>query len=254
MILKTAGSQTITATDTVHGTLTGARPSRRSGRRQRLRGHDQLRQSRRGRHGGHGDRHRQGRVRQHRRQRTRICTRTVDLSHTDTKAAGLPASHMFAAADAGSYTSPAWCLKTAGTPDHHRDRLDRQCHHRRRQNQCRRGAGCRAWRSRPALRDPTWPARWARSPSPRRSITTTPSASGPNQYEGTVNLTRHRRHATGLPSSYPFTTGDAGSHTFQNVALKTAGSQTITATDPGRHAHRDRDTSMSSRPRSRISW
>jgi hypothetical protein len=34
----------------------------------------------------------------------------------------------------------------------------------------------------------------------------------------------------GLPASYPFTTADAGSHTF-TVTLKTAGSQSITATD-----------------------
>ena len=35
----------------------------------------------------------------------------------------------------------------------------------------------------------------------------------------------------GLPASYTFTTGDGGTHTFTNVALDTAGSQSITATD-----------------------
>ena len=58
-----------------------------------------------------------------------------------------------------------------------------------------------------------------------------PVGSGPNQYKGTVDLSDTDHQATGLPSSYPFTSGDAGSHTFNNVILKTAGSQTITATD-----------------------
>ena len=58
-----------------------------------------------------------------------------------------------------------------------------------------------------------------------------PVASGPNEYKGTVNLSDTDSLATGLPSSYPFTTGDAGSHTFNSVVLKTAGSQSITATD-----------------------
>jgi hypothetical protein len=35
----------------------------------------------------------------------------------------------------------------------------------------------------------------------------------------------------GLPPSYTFTASDAGSHTFTNVILKTAGNQTINATD-----------------------
>ena len=37
--------------------------------------------------------------------------------------------------------------------------------------------------------------------------------------------------ATGLPASYTFTAGDAGTHMFSNVALKAAGSQAITASD-----------------------
>ena len=57
------------------------------------------------------------------------------------------------------------------------------------------------------------------------------AGSGPNQYKGTVDLTSTDGQASGLPASYPFTAGDAGSHTFTNVVLKTAGSQTITATD-----------------------
>ena len=37
--------------------------------------------------------------------------------------------------------------------------------------------------------------------------------------------------ATGLPSSYRFSGSDAGSYTFNSVVLKTAGDQTIKATD-----------------------
>ena len=57
------------------------------------------------------------------------------------------------------------------------------------------------------------------------------AGSGPNPYEGTVELTSTDGLASGLPASYPFTTLDAGSHTFTNVVLETAGKQTVTATD-----------------------
>jgi hypothetical protein len=49
-------------------------------------------------------------------------------------------------------------------------------------------------------------------------------------YAGTVSFTSSDARA-GLPGAYTFGTGDAGVHTFANsVILKTAGSQTITAT------------------------
>ena len=54
---------------------------------------------------------------------------------------------------------------------------------------------------------------------------------GQNQYLGTVNLRTADIQAAGLPASYTFTDDDNGTHTFTNVVLKTAGSQTITATD-----------------------
>ena len=57
--------------------------------------------------------------------------------------------------------------------------------------------------------------------------------SGPDQYEGTANLSSTDSKVTGLPPSYTFTAADAGSHTFTNVSLKIMGSQTITATDSG---------------------
>ena len=62
------------------------------------------------------------------------------------------------------------------------------------------------------------------------------AASGQNQYLGTVNLSTADIRITGLPASYTFTAGDAGAHTFTDVVLATAGSQTITATDTAHHA------------------
>jgi hypothetical protein len=54
---------------------------------------------------------------------------------------------------------------------------------------------------------------------------------GPDQYLGTIKLSGTDGRMTGLPSSYTFTTADAGSHTFTGVALGTAGAQSIGATD-----------------------
>jgi hypothetical protein len=56
-------------------------------------------------------------------------------------------------------------------------------------------------------------------------------STGPNQYKGTIDLIDTDSKSSGLPGSYRFITGDAGSHAFSNVSLETAGSQTITATD-----------------------
>jgi hypothetical protein len=50
-------------------------------------------------------------------------------------------------------------------------------------------------------------------------------------YTGTVHFTSSDPQAT-LPADYPFTPADQGTHTFTNlVTLRTAGNQTITATD-----------------------
>jgi hypothetical protein len=56
-------------------------------------------------------------------------------------------------------------------------------------------------------------------------------SSGPNQYESTAILSSTDNQLAGLPPSYTFVAGNAGSKTFNNVILATAGSQTITATD-----------------------
>ncbi len=66
------------------------------------------------------------------------------------------------------------------------------------------------------------------------SVTVTAEDAGGNVttgYRGTVHFTSSDAQA-GLPANYAFTAGDAGVHTFTNgVTLKTAGTQSITATD-----------------------
>ncbi len=57
----------------------------------------------------------------------------------------------------------------------------------------------------------------------------TRDGSGPDQYEGLTLLSSTDLRMSGLPSTYTFTAADAGSHTFTNVILKAAGTQTITA-------------------------
>ena len=49
-------------------------------------------------------------------------------------------------------------------------------------------------------------------------------------YSGTVDFTSSDGQA-GLPGDYTFTTTDKGVHTFSSVILRTAGTQTVTATD-----------------------
>jgi hypothetical protein len=56
-------------------------------------------------------------------------------------------------------------------------------------------------------------------------------SSGPNEYTGTAMLTTTDPQATFLPASQTFIATDAGTYTFTDTVLKTAGTQTITATD-----------------------
>ncbi len=55
--------------------------------------------------------------------------------------------------------------------------------------------------------------------------------SGANEYEGTVILKSTDGQAVGVPASHAFTLTDAGTYAFMGVILKTAGAQTITATE-----------------------
>ncbi|MGO9598661.1 MAG: DUF4082 domain-containing protein, partial [Isosphaeraceae bacterium] len=50
-------------------------------------------------------------------------------------------------------------------------------------------------------------------------------------YTGTVHFTSSDSQVAGLPANYAFTTADNGVHIFTGLILKTAGSQTVTATD-----------------------
>jgi streptogramin lyase len=68
------------------------------------------------------------------------------------------------------------------------------------------------------------------------------AGSGPDQYDGTVDLSSTDGQITGLPVAYMFTGADAGSHTFAEVVLQTAGDQTITATDSGNSTHSGNST------------
>ena len=67
------------------------------------------------------------------------------------------------------------------------------------------------------------------------AVTVTAKDSGgatATSYRGTVHFTSSDTQAT-LPADYTFVAGDNGVHTFSGVSLKTAGSQSITATDSG---------------------
>ena len=99
----------------------------------------------------------------------------------------------------------------------------------------------KASRSPPVSRTPTSPVPWAQSRSPRGPIRQH-RGQGPEPVYGHGGPQQHRQlRRPGLPASYTFTAADAGSHTFTSVVLKTAGSQTITATDSShQHDHRRR--------------
>ena len=65
-------------------------------------------------------------------------------------------------------------------------------------------------------------------------------------YTGTVHFTSSDGAAV-LPANYTFTGGDAGTHVF-SVTLKTAGTQSITATDTVTGSRAPRPASRSTRP------
>ncbi len=156
---------------------------------------------------------------------------TVDLGSTDSMVSGLPASYMFVAGDNGSHTFDNVVLKTAG------------------------GQTITATDSSDSATTGTSPAvnvvpaavnsfvvstSFSNTDVAGTVGTVTVTAkdsygntvgSGPNRYIGTVDISNTRNQATGLPASYVFVAGDDGSHTFDNVDLKTAGGQTITTTD-----------------------
>ena len=159
---------------------------------------------------------------------------TVDLSGTDDQAAGLPGTHMFTAGEAGSFTFAGVVLKTAGMQTiTASDTVDGTI-----TGDIKIAVVAAA--AQDLVVTTSFPSTDVAGTVGTLTITAfdaynNPVASGPNQYEGTVDLSDTDSLATGLPSSYTFTAGDAGSHTFSNVVLKTAGSETITGTDSVRN-------------------
>ncbi len=155
---------------------------------------------------------------------------TVELTSTDSQAAGLPASHVFTTVDAGSYTFASVVLKTAGAQTiTATDSVNHTVTGGVSVNVVPAAAQNLVVTTNFAISDVAGTA---------GTVTVTAEdaynnrvSAGPNQYSGKVNLSDTDSLATGLPPSYTFTAGDAGSHTFASVVMKKAGTQTITATD-----------------------
>ena len=154
----------------------------------------------------------------------------MDLSSTDSQAAGLPASYTFTAADAGSHTFTNVVLETAGSQTiTATDSVTSTI------------TGSATVNVVPATVQGFAVTTSFANPDLAGTVgTVTVTAmdhygnvvgSGPNQYVGTVYLSSTDAQAASLPASYTFTAGDGGSHTFTHVVLKTAGNRVITATD-----------------------
>jgi hypothetical protein len=155
---------------------------------------------------------------------------TVNLVSTDPKAAGLAANYTFTASDAGTHTFTNFILESAGSQTiTATDSVDGTI------------AGNAKINVVPAAVQDFVMSISLSSPDPAGTVGTVTvtaedkygnvASSGPNQYEGTMNLLSTDPKTAGLPSSYTFSASDGGSHTFTGVSLETAGNQTITATD-----------------------
>ena len=159
---------------------------------------------------------------------------TVDLSGTDAWAAGLAASHSFTTSDAGSYTFGGVALKTAGPQTiTAADASNQDTTGNTTINVVAAAVASLAVSTNYSTADDA---------GALGSVTIMAldaygnvASGGANPYEGTVGLTSTDSRATGLPTSYTFTAGDDGLHTFTNVVLETAGSQTVTVTDALNH-------------------
>jgi hypothetical protein len=155
---------------------------------------------------------------------------TVELADTDSLATGLPASYTFTAADAGSHTFSNAVLKTARSQTiTASDTLSSALTDTATINVVPA-----------AVKDFVVTTSFANPDVAGTVGTVTVTAedpygntvsSGPNAYEGTAALSSTDGQATGLAASHSFTVTDAGTYTFTGVVLKTAGAQTITATD-----------------------
>jgi autotransporter-associated beta strand protein len=145
---------------------------------------------------------------------------TVHFSSSDTKA-GLPADYTFAAADQGKHTFQA-TFKTAG--------LQSITVTDAANGTLKASASTTVTTSAQAIAI-TGLGQSATAGTPQ-SVTVTVTDNYGNvisNYAGTLHFTSSDAKAV-LPADYSFKAADLGTHTFQ-IALKTAGAQTITATD-----------------------
>ncbi|HEY6962615.1 MAG TPA: invasin domain 3-containing protein [Gaiellaceae bacterium] len=153
-------------------------------------------------------------------------TGTVDFTSND-PAAVLPASYAFQAGDGGTRSFPGGVtLKTAGAArtvtatDHANASITGTAH-----VDVSAAAATHLSVTTTAGAPQTAGVAFATTVSARDAYQNVADA-----YTGTVHFTSTDPQAA-LPSDYTFTAGDSGSHTFATVALETAGSRTVTATD-----------------------
>ncbi len=149
-------------------------------------------------------------------------TGTVHFSSTD-RAAMLPADYAFTTGDNGVHTFAGITLKTAGNQTlTAADTLDGAL----------TGSGAVAV-SAAAASQLTLTAPAGTTAGTAFGVTVTaldPYGNVAVSYTGTVHF-RSTDAAAVLPSDYPFTARDRGVHTFAGIVLKTAGARTITAAD-----------------------
>ncbi|KFE70328.1 beta strand repeat-containing protein [Hyalangium minutum] len=145
-------------------------------------------------------------------------TGTVSFSSDDTRA-GLPTSYTFTAADAGSHTFSV----TLGTAGDQPVRVTDGTRNASATVNVTSGAAATLSLSVPST---------ATAGSAFSVMVTLRDGAGnvATGYTGTVRFTSTDAAAV-LPGDYTFTAGDAGQKTFSTVELRTAGSQSLTATD-----------------------
>lgn len=149
-------------------------------------------------------------------------TGTVRFNSSDGKAV-LPATYTFTAADAGKHTFSA-TLKTAGTQSITvSDTLNASLHGSDSGITVKPAAASKFVLSAPS----------SVMPGQAFSLTVTVEDAYGNLvtgYVGTIHFSSSDSRAR-LPANYTFTAGDKGVHTFTGVVLKRTGNQTITVTD-----------------------
>jgi FKBP-type peptidyl-prolyl cis-trans isomerase 2 len=220
VVLKTAGTQGVTATDTAHGTITGSATgiavsaaaasvigvagfpqtaTAGSSASVTVTVLDAYGNPATGYHG------------------------TVQFTSSDSQAA-LPANYTFTATDAGEHTFTGVVLKTAGTQ--RITATDTATH-------SITGSQTGIAVSAAAASQFTVTAVSSTIAGSSFNVVVTafdPYGNVATGYRGTVQFTSSDSKAV-LPANYTFTATDAGTHTFSGVVLKTAGSRSITATD-----------------------